>query len=161
MQGPVKLTVLYQDQDGNEVFDDQVFIHSSGDSYYVVAPQLPGYDMSVEVIRGTIENDMTVTVKYTPKVYQLTVNYIFTSGAKATGTYSEIIRTGESYLVESPEIPGYRALRARVSGENPGRNEAYTVIYVPADQEDYTTIEDYETPLNPGYTDLQIGVCAE
>ena len=58
-------------------------------------------------------------------------------------------------------IPGYRAVKLRISGTNPGKDEVYTVIYVQEDNTEYIDMDDYETPLNPGFTDIQIGVCLE
>ena len=157
----VKLTVIYLDEDGNRVFPDEVFIHAVGDSYYVVSPQLPGYEMSYEILQGTITEDMSVIVRYSPKVYQLTVKYVFVDGREASPAYTTEIRAGESYTLRSPKLTGYRTKRLMITGVNPGRDEIFTVIYVSEDVEEYTNIDDYETPLNPGYIDLQIGVCIE
>ena len=64
--------------------------------------------------------------------------------------------------MSSPVVDGYTAVRLRVSGTNPGRDEEYTVLYLPTDQaEGFYTINDYETPLNLGNMYLQIGVCFE
>ncbi len=151
----------YLDENGNTAFPDQVFIHTAGDHYYVVSPQLPGYDMSHEILQGIIKDDMIIVVRYTPKVYHLTVRYIFPDGSEATPAYTTEIRAGESYTVRSPKLEGYRTKRLKITGVNPGRDEIFTVIYVSEELGEYTNIDDYETPLNPGYHDLQVGVCAE
>ena len=156
----VKLTVKYIGSNG-AVFPEQVFIHMPGERYYVVSPQLPGYDMDREIIQGVIKNDMVVVVNYTPKTYRLSVRYVFPDGTEASKTYETDVHTGEAYHVYSPKIEGYRASRLKISGVNAGRNEQYTVIYLPDDGKEYASIDDYDTPLNPGYNDLQIGVCFE
>ena len=160
-QDEVRLTVRYLDETGRSVFPDQVFIHTPGDRYYVVSPQMPGYEMSTEVLRGTIDNDMTIVVHYTPKTYHLTVKYVFPDGTEATTAYRTEVRTGERYRVGIPDIEGYRTLRGTITGVNPGRDESYTVIYIPEGQGGFTGIDDYDTPLNPGYNDLQVGICIE
>ena len=75
--------------------------------------------------------------------------------------YEQQIRTDEAYDVESPEIEGWKPVRLRVTGVNPGRDEYYTVLYVPEDWTDYKDMDDYNTPLDLGEYSLQIGVCAE
>ena len=159
--GKVRLTVTYLDADGNRVFPDKVFVYMVGGRYYVVSPQKPGYDISIEVLRGTIEEDLTFIVRYTPKTYQLTVKFVFPDGTEASPTYGTAIQTGDPYVVRCPVIPGYRTMIQKITGVNPGRDEAYTVIYVPDGGDDDSGISRYQTPLNPGCNDLQIGVCAE
>ena len=158
--GKVKLTVKYFAGD-EKVFPDEVYFYAAGEEYYVVAPQLQGYDVDVEILKGRIREDMIVIVHYTPKTYLVTVRYIMLDGTEISAAYSTEVRTGDSYGVDSPVIPGYRAVRVRIAGVNPGRNEEYTVIYVPEDQTEYANIDSYETPLNPGNNNLQTGVCAE
>lgn len=159
--GKVKLTVKYLSKNGEPLFPEQVFIHMAGDQYYVVAPQKPGYALNQEILRDTITEDLIIVITYTPKVYQLTVNYIFADGTEAAPAYKTEVRTDEAYTVFSPKIPGYKTKRLKIKGVNPGRDEGYTVIYLPEDQEGYANIDEYDTPLNPGFNDLQVGVCAE
>ncbi len=140
-----------------EVFPDQVIIYQAGDSYYVVAPQYPGYEMDVQILRGTIEKDMTVTVNYRPKEWDLKIRYIFQDGGVAAPSYQEKLLTGEKYDVESPEIEGYKTRILRIEGTNPGRNEQFTVIYIP----EYEKLGDEPTPLGLEQTFMQVGVCFE
>ena len=153
---PVKLTVKYI-ADGTEAFPDQVFIHTPGDSYYVVSPQLPGYDVDIQIVRGTIWKDMTVIVRYIPKAWTVTIRYIYPDGTEAAPTYRATVKTGESYSVTSPVIEGWKTLRLRIDGTNPGRNEQYTVIYIP----DYFELRDLPMPLGLEQTFMQEGVCFE
>ena len=154
---PVKLTVKYYSEDG-KVFPDTVIVYDRGGDYYVVSPQYPGYDVEIEIVRGTINEDMTIIVHYYPKEWTLTIRYIFQDGSKAADTYTAIVKTGESYDVESPVIDGYKAVLLRVSGVmDPGRNMEYTVIYVP----EGTNVPDAPTPLGLEQTFMQVGVCYE
>ena len=159
--GTVKLTVKYLSKDGEVLFPEQVFIHMVGDQYYVVAPQKPGYTLNKEILQDTITEDLIIVITYTPNVYQLTVNYIFADGSEAAPAYKTEVRTDETYTVYSPKIPGYKTKRLKITGVNPGRDEEYTVIYLPEDQQGFANIDEYDTPLNPGFNDLQVGVCAE
>ena len=156
-QPPVKLTVKYYDEYGRPVFPDEEFIHTPGDNYYVVSPQKPGYDVDIEIVRGTIEEDMIVKVRYIPKTWTLTIRYILLDGSVAAKTYSTPIKTGEGYDVASPAVPGYKPVYLRKAGVNPGWDEEHTVIYVPENQE----LEDLPTPLSLGWTVMQIGICFE
>lgn len=157
----VTLTVHFI-ADGRQVFPTEVFIHTPGDAYYVVPPQYPGYDADILIIRGTITEDLVIYVNYTPKDYRLTVHYLHMDGTEAAGTHTETVCAGDSYDVESPSVPGYRALKLRVAGTNPGRDEQYTVIYVPEGAPgDLRSLEDYETPTNLDPTNVQAGICLE
>lgn len=156
-QPPVKLTVKYYDEYGRPVFPDEEFTHMPGDDYYVVSPQKPGYDVDIEIVRGTIEEDMIVKVRYVPKTWILKIRYILPDGSEVAATYQTPIKTGEKYDVASPAVPGYKPVYLRKAGVNPGRDEEYTVLYVPENQE----LEDLPTPMGLGWTVMQIGICFE
>lgn len=156
----VTLTVHYL-EDGTEVFPTVVFTHAPGDTYYVVSPQYPGYNMDIEIVQGTITEDMVIYVHYVPKTYRLTIRYAFMDGTEAAGAYMANVHTGETYDVASPVIDGYTALRLSVSGTNPGRDEQYTVIYIPGTPDNLITLEDYETAIGLESTFVQVGICFE
>ena len=160
---PVRLTVRYVTEDGRHVFPTQVFVYQVGDSYYVVPPVLPGYTASVTIIRGTITEDMSVVVRYVPVDYTLTVHYVFLNGMEAAKTWTGTLHVGDAYDVRSPEVKGYIPVTQRVRGTNPGRDESYTVIYIPedADIEKLTRLEDFDIPLGLGRTFMHQGVCVE
>ena len=152
----VKLTVKFH-EDYSPVFPDQIIYYTPGSGYYVVPPQYPGYDVDIQIVRGTIEEDMIVVVHYIPKAWTLSIRYIYPDGTEAAAPYEAVVRTDAAYDVESPVIEGYKALTLRVSGTNPGRNEQYTVIYVPEDAEP----GDPPAPLGLETTSMQAGVCFE
>ena len=155
------LTVRYV-AGGKEVFPTEKHLHTAGDEYYVVVPQYPGYDVEVEILRGTITEDMEVAVRYTPKSYRVTVQYLTLDGKKAAETSQLQVMTGEAYRVYTKPIEGYQPLKMRISGVNPGRDEQYTVIYVPEDEmAGLVMMEDYETAGYVGETCVQIGICFE
>jgi len=101
---------------------------------------------------------MVIIVRYKPVPQKLTIRYVFLDGTKAAETYSGTVLTGEQYSIESPNIPGYVALKIRIAGTNPGRDEQYTVLYVP---EGMTVVPDPDTPTGLDTTYLQIGICYE
>ena len=154
---PVTLTVHYMIGD-EKVLPSVEVVYMPGDTYYVVSPKLPGYEVDIEIVHGTIWEDTVVIVRYKPLPQKLTIYYIYLDGTKAADTYGKTVLTGEEYNVGSPDIPGYVAMRIKVEGKNPGRDEEYTVIYVP---EGMTVIPDPDTPLGLETTYLQIGICYE
>ena len=158
---PVKLTVKYQDEDGHVMAPDDVLIYGQGDTYYVVAPQIPGYDVDIRIVRGTITEDMIVIVRYIPKEYDLRVRYRLPDGTEVVPPYGQRIHTGEEYNIESPQIDGYKPVILAVTGVNPGRDEYYTVIYVPEDYDDFVGMDHWDEPMGLGETTFQIGLCAE
>lgn len=156
---PVKLTVMYY-EGGQKIFSDVVVYYMPGGKYYVVSPQKPGYDVDIQIVRGTIETDMTVIVRYVPKEKEQTLNirYIYPDGTQAASPYSETIPTNSSYDVPSPEIEGYKPMLLKVAGTaTPGSKLKYVVIYVPENQE----LSDPTTPLGIGQTVMQVGICYE
>ena len=157
----VTLTVHYE-ADGEEVFPTGTYIYHIGGTYYVVSPQLPGYDVDIEIVRGTAAEDLEITVHYIPKTWQLVIHYILPDGTEAAETYTAEIRTGEDYDITSPEIPGYIAVKVRISGTNPGRSEEYTVVYIPAGEyAKITGMDEYEAPTGLEGTWIQNGICFE
>ena len=158
---PVKLTVKYQDEDGHVMAPDDVLIYGQGDTYYVVAPQIPGYDVDIRIVKGTITEDMIVIVRYIPKEYDLRVRYRLPDGTEVVPPYGQRIHTGEEYNIESPQIDGYKPVILAVTGVNPGRDEYYTVIYVPEDYDDFVGMDHWDEPMGLGETTFQIGLCAE
>ena len=159
--GKVKLIVKFQDTNGQKLFPDEIHVYRKGGRYYVVPPQKPGYDTNVRIVQGTIDKDMQVIVTYTPRIWTLQVCYRKIDGTDTGFVHEQQIHTDEAYDVESPEIEGWKPLRMKISGANPGRDEYYTVIYVPDDWTDYKDMDDFNTPLDLGEYYLHIGVCAE
>lgn len=154
---PVRLTVKYY-VGGKKVFLDATAIYQRGGKYYVVSPEYPGYDVEIEIVKGTITEDMTVIVHYYPKEWPLTIRYIYPDGSQAAETYSAIVKTGEEYYVKSPKIDGYKALILELKGVmDPGRPTEYTVLYVPKS----SRVPDDPTPLGLEETFMQAGVCYE
>ena len=109
-----------------------------------------------------MNGDLEIYVHYIPKTWQMVIHYVYEDGTEAAEAYIATIVTGEQYSVASPEIPGYTAIPALVSGTNPGRSEEFTVVYVKkADHPKYRDIEDYGTPTGLDGLFAQIGICAE
>ena len=157
----VTLTVHYQLGD-EEAFPTATYTYQDGETYYVVSPQLPGYTADIEIVQGTMNGDLEIYVHYIPKTWQMVIHYVYEDGTEAAEAYIATIVTGEQYSVASPEIPGYTAIPALVSGTNPGRSEEFTVVYVKkADHPKYRDIEDYGTPTGLDGLFAQIGICAE
>ena len=147
---------------GEEVFPAEVFHHEPGDSYYVVSPQYTGYEADTEIVRGTITNDMTVTVHYTPKAYRMAIHFISEDGTEVADPAYVYAFTGDTFDVECPVVKGYRATQLRISGTSTGRDQKFTVIYVREEEAvELRNIDDYETALNLEVTYVQVGICAE
>ena len=159
----VRLKVKYVAEDGTQVFPTRVFTYKAGDSYYVVSPALPGYTASTEILRGTITEDMTLVVRYAPVDYTLTVRSVFLDGREAAKPWTGTLHVGDAYDVPSPGIEGYVAVPGRIRGTNPGRDESYTVIYIPEDADigNLILLEDFDIPLGMGQIYMQEGIGVE
>ena len=158
---PVTLTVRYVKGDASILPDVQA-VYMPGADYYVVPPEIPGYEADIRIVYGTIWEDTLVIVRYKPLPRKLTIHYMYLDGTVASVTYQESMLAGESYNIPSPVIPGYTAMRVRVEGTNPGRDEEYTILYIPEGTE--TGPDAYSksgTPSGLEKTNLQIGICLE
>jgi hypothetical protein len=125
------LTIHYVKSDGSKAFDD-----------YTETNLIPGYEYSVEsvpyahytadlpVVSGKIVNEnVVVTVTYSPAVYKLTVKYVFADGREAAPAYTESIEYNGSYEVTSPAVAGYTPDTAVVSGKKVMNDLTITVTY--------------------------------
>lgn len=131
------VTVLYQDQDGNQLADPAVQTVADGASYdmtELVDHQIEGYvqkEILGDPIQGTADTDKVITVVYekeAPKLYTVTVSYVDREGNVLSEAYvQENAAEGTSYdLTEQTgkEIKGYKiaeitgdAVKGTVSGD--------------------------------------------
>lgn len=88
-----------------------------------------------ETMPGT---NLTVNGYYDKKMYNLTVNYQYEGGAKAAESYSQDYYWGDEYIVNSPEIDGFIANPATVSGTMPKENVTVTVTYKQKEADKHT-----------------------
>lgn len=152
----VKLTVYYL-ENNKKVFPTVEKEFTPGDSYYIKSPYYPGYTVDLKEVSGTIQEDTILYVHYTPNEYRLTIQYIYEDGTQAAETYTAVMLPGDLYDIPSPNIEGYKPTSERISGVNPGRNEQYTVIYIPKDAD--TDNDEQEVYLDR--TCIQIGIEVE
>ena len=135
--------------------------YATGDPYAITSPKVRGYEPDIYRVTGVMEKqDMVYDVIYTANEYKLTVKYIYLDGSEAAPTYTETLKAGDEYYVESPVIDGYRASTKVVEGRMPARDVKYTVVYVPRGR-GYIIIDDYDTPLGIGNVHLNAGECFE
>ena len=124
----VKLTIQYWN-DTTQAFDSYEAVYESGQKYNVVSPTMTGYSVSKSVVSGVIKSDTVINVKYKPKTYQVTIEYRFPDGTSAASSHTESVKTGGTFSVTSPQIQGYTADQATISGTVSGRNLSYVVYY--------------------------------
>ena len=131
------VTVLYQDQDGNQLADPAVQMVADGAAYdmtELVNHQIDGYiqkEILGDPVQGTADADKVITVVYekeAPKLYTVTVSYVDRQGNELSEAYvQENVAEGTAYdLTEQTgkEIKGYEiaeitgdAVKGMVSGD--------------------------------------------
>lgn len=131
------VTVLYQDQDGNQLADPAVQMVADGAAYdmtELVNHQIDGYiqkEILGDPVQGTADADKVITVVYekeAPKLYTVTVSYVDGQGNELSEAYvQENVTEGTAYdLTEQigKEIKGYEiveitgdAVKGMVSGD--------------------------------------------
>ena len=104
---------------------------------------------------------MTVTVTYVPGMSRLTKRYLFRDGSAAANTFTDMMKTGDAYEIPSPAIKGYKPVYLKISGNKEGKDEKFTVIYLPEEYPEVVTIDDYDTPTYLETTHIQMGICFE
>lgn len=95
----------------------------------------PGYQLSGNTV-------MAIPSAPAPVYYTLTINYVYADGSQAAARYRRSYESGSRYKVASPEIEGYTADLAVVSGRL-NRRTAVTVTYTAVEEE----VGDPNTPL--------------
>ncbi len=128
-------------------------------TYRWVEADVEGYRQTAIRTTGdttTIVN--TLDVPEDEEEYTLTIFYRFLDGSTAAPTITGVYWEGDPYDILSPEIEGYKATLLRVTGTMPARNVEYTVIYIP---EDFTLIDNFDTPLGLGQVNVNVGDCLE
>jgi hypothetical protein len=101
------LTIHYVYEDETTAQPDYIHTYNYGEVYNVTSPYISGYTPSQESVSGAISEDTTITVTYRINKYTLTINYISNMGVAVVQAYSQIYDYGQSYSINSPNVPGY------------------------------------------------------
>ncbi|MBR3438604.1 MAG: dockerin type I repeat-containing protein, partial [Clostridia bacterium] len=128
-----------------------------------------GYSYTVEgSLTGTMgDEDVTITVTYSPNEYALNITYVMSDGndtVKPDDVVNQMVTYNTEYNVPSPTVPGYEPDIAFVSGTMDENGYSATVTYYPVNAAltIYYVIEGTDT-LVPGITpnpytdDVQVG----
>lgn len=128
-----QLTVKYQFEDGTPAFEDAVSSYFTGWTYSVESPPLEGYLPDKGLVSGTMPaQDVIEIVTYREVVipqYTLTISYQYEDGSQALENVQRQYKEGETYSIPTPEIDGYKADKAAVTGIMPGSDTIITVVY--------------------------------
>lgn len=131
------ITVNYVGPNGESMSD----IDSSASDYYteqeynseysITSPVVPGYTADTLVVEGIIGTaDVEITVNYEYIDYTLTVNYVIDDITLQPETVvHERLHIGDEYSITTPEIEGYTADKAVVSGTVGTSDIIETVTY--------------------------------
>ena len=134
-------------------------VEKPGTAYDVVSPPKEGYTVDIKRVKGVLNEDTEVDVRYTPKDYTLTILYQYQNGTTAAETHTETLHAGDDYNVTSPTINGYHTDKKVVKGTMPARNVTITVIYIR--NRDLIPIDDLVTPLGLGLGGINAGETIE
>ena len=160
---PYKVIVHYwYDTVGGESAAPSYFAERlPGYAYSVESPVIAGYDVDVEIVKGVMGyDDVIYHVIYTAKTYDLTINYVYKNGDTAAESYTDTLKAGDKYSVDSPVIDGYVPSIKVVEGTMPTRDVVITVIYVKKGN-GLTIIDEYDVPLGLGQVAINAGDCFE
>ncbi|MCI8624656.1 MAG: MucBP domain-containing protein [Provencibacterium sp.] len=125
------------------------FILSSS-SYFSFNPNLeiayhvPENFLSFDHLEIMEEIDFYSSNLFPKTSYTLTINYQYADGSEAASPVTQLLETGETYSIPSPEIEGYQPDKAAVSGIMPDGGHAETVVYTPVKPSEYTLTINYQ-----------------
>ena len=145
------LNISYVDDKGAQ-FDSYHGQYAVDQTYSVRSPYHAGYTPDREIVAGIMpNNDLYLTVVYTPNTYTLTINYEDSvTGAEVAATYTATLAAGDWYEVVTPIVPGYKARLGIVKGTMDAADFQVTVLFDPEGEEEPgepVDLPDYGTPL--------------
>ena len=111
------LTIKYQYADGSEAFPPYTGTVKYNGNYSVESPALLGYEPNIPVVSGVMNSDgREIVVTYLRGNPILTIDYLYPDGSQAAPSAKSAIKTGQSYTIMSPLVPGYTPDKPVISG---------------------------------------------
>ncbi|MBQ8845031.1 MAG: InlB B-repeat-containing protein, partial [Clostridia bacterium] len=105
-----KLVINYSYANGKLPNSTEEIDVAYNQAYNKIIPTVYGYNSNVTTISGTMdENGREVDVIYTPKTFNLVINYSYSDGSYFDSTSSSVITFDENYTEQIPEVYGYNA----------------------------------------------------
>jgi len=124
------LTIKYQYADGTEAFPPYTGTVKYNGNYSVESPALLGYEPNIPVVSGVMNSDgREIVVTYLRGIPILTIDYLYPDGSQAAPSAKSAIKTGQSYNIMSPLVPGYTPDKPVISGIMGNENIHVTVTY--------------------------------
>lgn len=124
-----KITVHYVYSGGEKAADDKVVELREGEDYSIGSPTIVGYNPDQTTLSGKMGNAaIELTVTYSLKDCELTIEYVYEDGTKAADSYVSTKPYGTDFSVASPEIAGFDPSFAVVEGKFE-MNRTITVKY--------------------------------
>ena len=152
-QTPVKLTVHYVDENGNQLSADKETTGIQGDNFEEAAAIIPGYTPTEREISGTYQgNVMDLTFTYTkdgvtPDESQtpvkLTVHYVDEDGNQLSADKEVTGTQGTDFTESAAVIDGYTSTQREISGTYQGNVMNLTFVYT----KDGVTPDESQTPV--------------
>ena len=99
------------------------------ETYSVTSPSIANYTADINVVSGTMENNLTVTVTYSLNRHSLTIHYNYANGTQAADDYYGLFYVGDAYDVSSPAIGGYTADITSLYGKMEDKDLGFYVVY--------------------------------
>ncbi len=124
------LTIKYQYADGSEAFPPYTGTVKYNGNYSVESPALLGYEPNIPVVSGVMNSDgREIVVTYLRGNPILTIDYLYPDGSQAAPSAKSAIKTGQSYTIMSPLVPGYTPDKPVISGVMGSEDIHVTVTY--------------------------------
>jgi hypothetical protein len=124
-----KLTIHYVYENGEKAADDYVCELREGADYSIDSPSITGYSADAAIVSGKMGGSSAeITVRYSVRMCNLTIEYVYEDGAMAADSYVATQPYGTEFSVKSPEIAGYVPNFAVVEGKYE-TNRTITVKY--------------------------------
>ena len=131
---PLPLTVTYQYKDGSQAAASATQNIKPGTTYRVNSPSIVGYVPDIPIVSGTMpENEVSVTVTYSPKISNLVIDYLYPDGSEASPMVTKPLEYNQPYNISSPSVPNCTPDIPTVSGVMGTEDIHITVTYTKND----------------------------
>lgn len=123
------LTINYLDEDGYQMDDSYSATLKYNENYEIESPTILGFEPDIEIVSGTMEDDLIINVIYHKLYLHLTIYYVDENGNNLIEPSTYTFDYFERYEIETPEIKGYYADENNITGTLEANDVDVIIVY--------------------------------
>lgn len=138
---PITLPIQHLYEDGSMAGKTTSLTCYAGDYYSITPLIIKGYRADTSSLSGVAQTADRITVVYRIGTYQLSIRYLYQSGAEAAPAFKGEFQFGEKYSISSPILEGFKADYTLIEGNMDGDDLELVVYYTEIFEHDSTNDE--------------------